>query len=55
MITAEEMRKLLAAEFGIKTDEDLERALKKKGGIRIGIFTDEKKNEDKKRKAVAVV
>ena len=55
MITAEEMRKLLAAEFGIKTDEELERALKKKGGIRIGVFTDEKKTENKKRETVAVV
>lgn len=49
------MRKLLAAEFGIKTDEELERALKNKGGIRIGVFTDEAKTSDKKRKAVELV
>ena len=49
------MRKLLAAEFGIKTDEELERALKNKGGIRIGVLTDEAKTSDKKRKAVALV
>lgn len=54
MITVEEMRKLLATEFGIKSDEELERALKKKGGIKIGIFTDETKTSDEKRKAVAM-
>lgn len=54
MITVEEMRKLLAAEFGIKSDEELERALKKKGGIRIGVFTDEAKTSNKKREAVAL-
>lgn len=52
-MNADEMRELLAREFGIHTDEELERELKKKGGIRIGIFTDkkpqekEKKNDDK--------
>lgn len=54
MITVKDMRKLLAAEFGITNDEELERALKKKGGIRIGVFTDTKKTENEKGKAVAM-
>ena len=44
-MNADEMRELLAREFGIHTDEELERELKKKGGIRIGIFTDKKPQE----------
>lgn len=40
MFTAKEMREFLAKEYGITTDEELDRELKKKGGIRIGIFTD---------------
>lgn len=45
MISIEEMRKLLAEQFGIKSDAELDEALKKIGGIRIGIFVDEPKNQ----------
>lgn len=45
MIDIDEMRKLLAEQFGIKTDEELDEALKKIGGIRIGIFVDEPKQQ----------
>lgn len=45
MINVEEMRKLLAEQFRIRTDEELDEALKKMGGIRIGIFVDEPKRQ----------
>ncbi len=45
MTSVEEMRKLLAEQFGIRTDEELDEALKKIGGIRIGIFVDEPKQQ----------
>ena len=44
MITVEEMRKLLFDEFGISSDEELDAALRKLGGIKIGIFVDDPKN-----------
>lgn len=44
MFTVKEMREFLAKEYGITTDEELDKELKKKGGIRIGIFTDPKIN-----------
>lgn len=40
MITVEEMRKFLLDQFGIRSDEELDRKLKKLGGIKIGIFVD---------------
>ena len=52
MITPDEMRKLLLEEFGIRTDEELNKELKKLGGIRIGLFVDPK--EGKKKEAVAL-
>lgn len=45
MISIEEMRKLLAEQFSIESDEELDEALKKIGGIRIGIFVDEPRNQ----------
>ena len=53
MITAEEMRELLLEQFGIRTEEDLDREIKKQGGIRIAIFVDPK--EGKKKEALAAV
>ena len=41
MISVEEMKELLRVEFGIKTEKELDEALKKNGGIRIGIFITE--------------
>ena len=40
MISVDEMKKLLEKDFGIKTELELNEALRKKGGIRIGVFTD---------------
>lgn len=40
MITVEEMRKFLLDQFGIRSDEELDRKLKKLEGIKIGIFVD---------------
>lgn len=45
MITVEEMRKLLLDQFGIRSDEELDKELKKMGGIKIGIFVDPTENE----------
>lgn len=39
MITVEEMRKLLADEYGITSDKQLDEALKSLGGIVIDVFT----------------
>lgn len=41
MISVEEMKELLRVEFGIKTEKELDEALKKNGGIKIGIFITE--------------
>lgn len=49
MISVEEMKELLAREFGIKTEDELNTALRKRGGIRIGVFTDEPKTQKEKR------
>lgn len=38
MISVEEMKELLRVEFGIKTEKELDEALKKNGGVKIGIF-----------------
>ena len=38
MINVEEMKELLRLEFGIKTEKELDEALKKNGGIKIGVF-----------------
>lgn len=40
MITVEEMRKILLDQFGIRSDEELDKELKRLGGIKIGIFVD---------------
>lgn len=53
MISIDEMRKLLSEKFGIKSDEDLDRELKKLGGIRIGVFVDKAESQDKKVQATA--
>lgn len=45
MISVEEMRRILAEQFGIESDAELDEALKKIGGIRIGIFVDEPKKQ----------
>lgn len=39
MITVDEMKELLATEFGITSHEQLVIALKKQGGVNIAIFT----------------
>lgn len=44
MINVEDMRNLLIKQFGIKNDTELDEALKKIGGIRIGIFVDKPKH-----------
>ena len=54
MITPDEMRKLLLEEFGIRTDEELNKELKKVGGIRIGLFIDPKDSAKKETVALAV-
>lgn len=53
MITVEEMRKLLLEEFGIRTDEELNKELKRQGGIRIGLFVDPKEDQKKEVPAIA--
>lgn len=40
MMSVEEMRALLLREYGIKDDAELDRALRKNGGVKIAIFTD---------------
>lgn len=40
MISVEEMRALLLREYGIKNDTELDRAIRKNGGVKIAIFTD---------------
>lgn len=40
MMSVEEMRALLLREYGIKNDAELDRALRKNGGVKIAIFTD---------------
>lgn len=54
MMSVDEMRTLLRTEFGIKTDADLEREMRKIGGIRVAIFTDvpQKGGHAKKAKTV---
>ena len=42
MMSVDEMRTMLLQEFGIKNDADLERELRKIGGIKIAVFTDKK-------------
>lgn len=44
MLSVEEMRKVLAEQFNIRTNKELEEALNKIGGIRIGIFVDKPKH-----------
>ncbi len=39
-MTVSEMRQYLSDEFGIKNDNELEKALNRIGGIKIGIFTE---------------
>ena len=53
MITVEEMRRLLLEEFGIRTDEELNKELKRQGGIRIGLFVDPKESQKEKVPATA--
>lgn len=53
MITPEEMKELLEKEFGIKSSAELDDALKRIGGIKIGIFTDKTEQEKKQTKALA--
>ena len=40
MMSVEEMRALLLREYGIKNNAELDRALRKNGGVKIAIFTD---------------
>ncbi len=54
MITPEEMRKLLFDEFGIRTDDELDKELEKLGGIRIGLFVDPKDDAKNETAALAV-
>ena len=42
MMSLEEMRALLLREYGIKDDAELDRALRKNGGVKIAIFTDKR-------------
>ncbi len=51
MVTVDEMKKFLLDEFGIKSEAELESALKKQGGIKIAIFTDEPSADKRKSKA----
>ncbi len=51
MVTVDEMKKFLLDEFGIKSEVELESALKKQGGIKIAIFTDEPSADKRKSKA----
>lgn len=39
-MSVDEMRSLLLREYGIKDDAELDRALRKNGGVKIAIFTD---------------
>lgn len=50
MITVEEMREYLLDQFGIENDEDLDKELKKMGGIRIAIFTERYRASDNEKK-----
>lgn len=45
MISVDEMKKILEKEFGITTEAELDLALKKLGGIKIGVFIDDNKNK----------
>ena len=49
MISVEEMRTLLSEQYGIRSDEDLDRELKKQGGIRIALFVDTKEKTGRKK------
>ena len=53
MISVEEMRKLLLDQFGIRTDEELDKELKKQGGIRIAVFVDPTKSKKEEAYATA--
>ncbi len=53
MITVDEMKKLLEKEYGIKSEHELNEALRKKGGIRIGVFTDKLQKKAEQVKTVA--
>jgi len=57
MISVDEMRTILRVEYGIKTDEELTKELKKLGGINIAIFTESpyksKETETKENVAIA--
>ena len=45
-MSVDEMRDLLLREYGIASDEDLEKELHKNGGVKIAIFVDPKDSSD---------
>lgn len=51
MMNVDEMKALLRKEFGINSVADLEREMRKIGGIRIAVFTDTLPKEAHDKKA----